>query len=137
MIRAVLDTNVVVSGLMRPLGIPARILSLAYARRIEVCISAELFSEYQEVLRRPRLQIPDVATQQLLDWCKDHTEWVDARPVLSACSDPDDNMVLACAQESAADFLVTGNVIDFPRQWRKTRIVTPREFVDALEVLDG
>jgi len=104
---------------MRPLGIPAGILRLAYAHRIEVCVSADLFAEYQEVLRRPRLKIPDVAARQLLDWCKDHAKWVDGRPVLGACSDPDDNMVLACAQESDADFLVTGNVVDFPREWRK------------------
>jgi hypothetical protein len=42
-------------------------------------------------------------------------------------------MVLACAQAGDADFLVTGNVIDFPRQSGKTLIVTPRQFVEAFQ----
>jgi uncharacterized protein len=49
------------------------------------------------------------------------------------CSDPDDDMFSECAQAAEAHYLVTGNVKHFPATWLGTRIVTPREFVDAEE----
>ena len=53
MIRVVVDTNVLVSALLQPLGPPARVLLLARDKSIEVCISAEIYAEYEEVLARP------------------------------------------------------------------------------------
>ena len=41
------------------------------------------------------------------------------------------NHVLECAQAGDADYIVTGNIRHFPRIWQKTRVVTPREFIDA------
>jgi len=55
MIRVVVDTNVLVSALLQPLGPPARVLLLARDKSIELCISAEIYAEYEEVLARPRL----------------------------------------------------------------------------------
>ena len=52
--------------------------------------------------------------------------------MIIACSDPDDDMVLACAQEGEANFLVTGNMIDFPTRWKNIQIVTPRQFVEEI-----
>ena len=44
-------------------------------------------------------------------------------------SDPDDNMFLECADSARADYLVTGNQKHFPKFWKKTKIITPREFI--------
>ncbi len=132
MIRVVLDTNVVASALRQPLGLPARILGLAYSGAIELSISKDLFAEYQDVLYRPRLKIKPDSAQALLDWCRTHATWIEPTEQVKACADPDDNMVLACAQQAGADFLITGNVIDFPRRWGKTLIVTPRQLVDSI-----
>jgi predicted nucleic acid-binding protein len=43
--------------------------------------------------------------------------------------DPDDNIFLECADVARADYLVTGNQKHFPRFWKKTKIITPREFI--------
>jgi predicted nucleic acid-binding protein len=43
--------------------------------------------------------------------------------------DPDDNRFLECADAARADYLVTGNLRHFPRFWKKTKIITPREFI--------
>jgi uncharacterized protein len=44
-------------------------------------------------------------------------------------SDPDDNMFLECADAAWADDLITGNHRHFPKFWKKTKIITPREFI--------
>jgi predicted nucleic acid-binding protein len=44
-------------------------------------------------------------------------------------SDPDDNMFLECADAARADDLITGNHRHFPKFWKKTKIITPREFI--------
>jgi putative PIN family toxin of toxin-antitoxin system len=55
MIRVVLDTNIVVSALLQPLGQPAQVLLLALTGGIRLCVSGEVYAEYEDVIRRPRL----------------------------------------------------------------------------------
>jgi putative PIN family toxin of toxin-antitoxin system len=52
--KVVLDTNVVVSGLLQPKGNPAQVLALALAGAVQVCYGQRLLAEYAEVLARPR-----------------------------------------------------------------------------------
>jgi predicted nucleic acid-binding protein len=49
-----------------------------------------------------------------------------------ACSDPDDDIFLECAQAARAHYIVTGNLKDYPAEWAGTQIVTSRQFLDAL-----
>jgi len=44
-------------------------------------------------------------------------------------SDPDDNRFLECADAACADYLVTGNQRLFSRFWKKTKVITSREFI--------
>jgi rRNA-processing protein FCF1 len=55
-IRIVLDTNTIVSALLQPLGPPGRVFLLAINRSIQFCISGNVYAEYEEVIRRPRLR---------------------------------------------------------------------------------
>lgn len=52
--RAVVDTNVLVSGLLWR-GNPARVLDAILENRLELCLTEELLCELDDVLRRPRL----------------------------------------------------------------------------------
>jgi len=54
------------------------------------------------------------------------------REKLVIARDPDDNQVMECAIEAEADFVVTGNVRDFPLQFHGVRVVTPRDFLVVL-----
>ncbi len=63
MIRVVLDTNIVVSALLRSGGLPHAVFNLAADQVVQLCISEAIMAEYEEVLRRPRLGIhPDKVT---------------------------------------------------------------------------
>ena len=136
MIRVVLDTNVVISALKSPFGLPAFILQMAMDGRLHTCVSDELFAEDQDVLHRPRLKIPLTAASEVLNWFCTNSLWVTPLDTFIACSDPGDNMVLVCAQEGQANFLVTGNVIDFPWRWANLQILTTRQFAEALAQLN-
>ena len=54
--KVVLDTNVVVSGLLQSKGNPALVLTLALAGAVLVCHDQRILAEYAEVLRRPRFK---------------------------------------------------------------------------------
>jgi putative PIN family toxin of toxin-antitoxin system len=56
MTRGVLDTNVLVSALLQPAGLPATVLIFALSRRIQPCVSAAILAEYEEVIRRPHFK---------------------------------------------------------------------------------
>jgi predicted nucleic acid-binding protein len=48
---------------------------------------------------------------------------------LDVCSDPDDNVFLECGDKAVADYLITGNSRHFPQFWKKSKIITAREFI--------
>ncbi len=57
LMRIVVDTNVLVSGLLNPYGSPGRILDLVLSGRIQVLYDDRILEEYQDVLARPQLAI--------------------------------------------------------------------------------
>lgn len=60
MIRVVLDTNIIVSALLQPLGPPAQVLLLSVGRSVQLCVSGSVYAEYEEVIRRPRFRRAEV-----------------------------------------------------------------------------
>jgi putative PIN family toxin of toxin-antitoxin system len=56
MIRVVLDTNIIISALLQPLGPPAQVFVLALSGSLQLCVSGNVYAEYEEVIRRPRWQ---------------------------------------------------------------------------------
>ena len=131
-LRLVLDTNVIVSAALKPEGLQRIVLTLALARPARIYTSPPILAEYSQVLARRELQIRRGVRQQLLQLIARRSRLV--RPVhrLQVTSDPDDNIFLECADRSRADYLVTGNLKHFPRYWKKTKIVSAREFVDIV-----
>jgi putative PIN family toxin of toxin-antitoxin system len=66
MIRVVLDTNIIISAVLQPLGIPARIFLLAIGGSIQMCASGETFTEYEEVIRRARFGLNESTVTSIL-----------------------------------------------------------------------
>jgi putative PIN family toxin of toxin-antitoxin system len=132
MIRVVLDTNIIVSALLQPLGPPARVFVLAIGGSIQLCVSGNIYAEYEEVISRPRFQRSNEVVTAALQTIREKGIWVRPTEVVQACSDPDDNIFLECAQAARADYLVTGNLKHFPISWESTKIVTPRYLLDVI-----
>jgi uncharacterized protein len=133
MIRVVLDTNILVSALLSPNGPPAQtFLAVLFEPEMQLCVSGEVFAEYEEVLRRPRLNRSDREIEASLRAIRERGFWVKLTDRIHVCTDPDDNIFLECEQAATAHFLVTGNAKHFPPEWRGTRIVSAREFLRAI-----
>jgi len=133
MTRIVLDTNILVSAILNSQGAPAQVLLLCILESdFRLCVSGEIFTEYEEVLRRPVFRRSPEEKEGLLRTIRDKAFWVRPTETVRACSDSDDNVFLECAQAADAHYLVTGNVKHFPDSWINTRIVTARQFLDEL-----
>lgn len=132
MIRVVIDTNILVSALLQPEGLPAAVLMLALSGEVQLCLSDAVFAEYDEVIRRPHLKRPPEVIEGTLQSIRKLGHWVKPSVQVEECSDPDDNAFLECAQAAKADYLVTGNQRHFPERWKKTKVITARELIELL-----
>jgi putative PIN family toxin of toxin-antitoxin system len=128
-LRLVIDTNVLISAAIKPAGLQRTVLLLAITKPARLYMSTPILEEYSEVLARPELHIRKGLRLQLLQLIKNHSYTVAPTRHLEVTPDPDDNMFLECADVTRADYLVTGNQKHFPRFCKKTKIITPREFI--------
>lgn len=135
MLTLVVDTNIVVSALLKPQGNPALIISLVLRKKCRLCLSKEIFTEYEEVLSRDKFRnLDQTKVKELISLLKKNALWV--RPTVSIdgiARDQADRAFLACALETKADFLITGNIQHFPiKKFHHTLIVTPSEFLELV-----
>lgn len=132
--RVVVDTNVLVSGILNPHGAPGRIVDALLAETITALHDDRILAEYLEVLLRPAFGFRRADVETLLDFLESEGEHVSARPLAVDLPDPDDLPFLEAAVSGGADALITGNVKRFkPRRGEvRVRIMTPAEFVRSL-----
>jgi putative PIN family toxin of toxin-antitoxin system len=138
-IRVVLDTNVLVSGVLRPLSVPARVLTLIHEGQIRPVVDPRILEEYVAVLCRPRLNIPMPVATELLRRFADVAEHVTitaevvSRVDRLALPDPDDRPFMEVALSAGASAIVTGNTSHFPAgALEPVRVLTPRQLVDEV-----
>lgn len=132
MIRAVLDTNVVVSAHLNAEGAPWLILDLAFAKFFRAYVSEELLREYEEVLLRPNFRVDPREVARSMRLLRSAFTLVLSKKKLHVTVDPEDNKVLECALEARADYIVTGNLRHFPSRFQDIRVVGVRPFLTIL-----
>ncbi len=131
--RIVLDTNVLVAGLLSASGPPAWIIEAVLAGDLELALDMAIREEYEDVLRRPELRFSPKAVADLLNAIDEFGFQVVATPPCPvALPDPDDEPFLAVAAATAG-VLVTGNLRHFPPRSRgDVPVLTARELVERL-----
>jgi putative PIN family toxin of toxin-antitoxin system len=130
-LKIVLDTNVLVSALLKPNSIPGRILDLVLARQVVPALDDRVFAEYRDVFFRPEFDLPRKEVADLLDFLWYSSERVQAGELATELPDPKDRMFIDGAVSSLADALVTGNIRHFPASQRHgVPVLTPRQFLD-------
>jgi len=130
--KVVIDTNVLVSGLLTRDGVCGQIIQLAYQKLLSWQIYMRILDEYQDVLRRPKFSMAPDDVSEAVDTIVECGEFVTASPLNIALPDRSDLPFLEVAYASGA-VLVTGNTRHFPKRLCKDVLVlTPRQFLDLL-----
>ena len=129
--KIVLDTNVLVAGLLTPTGPPGWIIEAALAGDLDLVFNMAICLEYNEVLHRKELDLPAAHVGEVLAAIdKFGFEAVAIGPWPLPLPDPDDAMFLAVAAATRCP-LVTGNLRHFPaRSHGRVEVVSPRQFAD-------
>lgn len=129
MIRAVLDTNVIVSALVFG-GVPRGVLELAEAGRCEFCYSEPIQTEVRRVLS-DKFDWPQEMLHEVLPvvWSMG-TLVVPCVTIAAVPDDPDDNRILECAVEAQAQVIVSGDRhLLALGEYKSISISSPRQFI--------
>lgn len=129
---AVLDTNVVVSALLKEGSAPWQILNEALGGCIIPVLNGEILNEYGEVLMRKKFGFSEQNVLKLITELPKRAVFVNAHPTDEVFPDPDDAVfyeVVMEARDKENAYLITGNLKHFPV---KSFIVTPREMLDII-----
>jgi putative PIN family toxin of toxin-antitoxin system len=133
-VRVVLDTNVLVAGILNPHGPPGRLVDLVFAGDLTLLADDRILSEYDEVLRRSRFGFRTEEIAAVMAFIRLTAEVAPVPPLAVTLPDPDDLPFPEVAVAGEAGLLITGNQTHFAPMagshgvW----VVSPREALIAL-----
>ncbi len=136
--KVVLDTNVIISACISSVNAPGLIIDkLFFEDKITLCLSQDVLDEYLEVLKRPKFQKMSSFSknaQKFVHHLHKSAEWYNPQVKYQDAHDADDNIFLELVVEASADFLITGNLKDFPTpDFKNIPIVSPSEYWTAYQ----
>lgn len=130
---AVIDTNVLVSAMLKFQSVPGQIANEALLGDLTPLLCDEIVAEYREVLARPKFKFDQRAVETFIDGIIDRGIFVDTVQVEEVIPDPKDvvfyEVVMEGRKEHDDAYLVTGNIKHFPI---KSFVVTPKEMLDIM-----
>jgi putative PIN family toxin of toxin-antitoxin system len=135
-VRVTLDTNVLLSGLLSPGGVPARLVEAWLDHRFVLISHAIQLDELREVTRRDRIRarLKPAEAGRLINQIKALADTVDRLPPVERSRDPRDDFLLALSEVSKADLIVTDDKDDLLALGRHgaTTIVTAAKLAELL-----
>ncbi len=131
-IYAVIDTNVIVSAMLKQSSIPGLVLEFALSGIIIPILNEEIVSEYRNVLIRPKFCLTPEIVDNLIQTLEYYGEYIKPERLNIDLPDPKDvifyEVVMEKRKENEA-YLITGNIKHFPKEYF---IVTPREMLEII-----
>ena len=128
----VIDTNVLVSAVLKSHSVPGSIVELALDGPIIPILNEAIEKEYREVLSRPKFHLPEDLIEGIMSTFHKRAIYVDAEHLDVELPDPKDLVFYEVVMEERKEeeaYLVTGNIRHFPN---RPFIVTPREMLDII-----
>ena len=128
--KLVLDTNVLVAGLLSPFGPCGEIVRMVSSGEVTLALDARILTEYQEVLARPKFKFDQDRVAAILDLIEHRGAITAASPLIQPLPDPDDEPFLEIAIAARVACLVTGNRVHFPTEFcQGATVLSPTEFL--------
>lgn len=117
MTRVVLDTNLIISAILSPEGKPATILRMVLNAKLDLVLSPALLKEISLVLNYEKIRKLFIKRSVTPQKIKDALQKIVKTAILVSGNtkvnridkDPSDNMLLSCALEGKADFIISGD----------------------------
>lgn len=136
--RVVLDTNILISALIRPKSVARQIYEAARSGRIALVTCDAQLDEFRRVTRYPNVQryIRPAEAGAMLNELRELAVYIEVNDKVDISPDAADNFLFAMAQASQADYLVTGDKEDVLALGRhgKTQIVTMEQLIKILKL---
>ena len=130
--KIVLDTNVLVSGLLNPYGPPGQIVRMVADGKLSLCYDARILGEYREVLLRPAFAFQPHHVAALVEQIQSAGVSAAADPLPNRLPDRDDEPFLEVATASGVEYLVTGNPRHYPTSMcGPVQVLSPAEFLEV------
>ena len=126
---AVLDTNVVVSALLKANSTPSLILEQVFTGKIIPVSNEKILAEYDEVLRRRKFNFPENNISKIINGFLNRGIFCEPAELDYKLIDERDEIFLAVAISSGA-FLITDNTKHFPKE---NFVVTPQEMISFVQ----
>ena len=129
---AVIDTNVIVSAMLKWQSLPGNILELVFDGIITPVFNDEILNEYREVLSRPKFNLSKQIIEDFVGNIEELGLSIKAATLDLDFPDPKDRVFYEITMESRKSdetYLVTGNIKHFPEQ---CFVVTPREMLEIV-----
>jgi uncharacterized protein len=136
-LKAVFDTNILVSALAIPGGQAERAINLVLDARVNLCISKEIIHEVLGVLAQKFSKGPEELSRTAV-FLSELAELVVPRKKLAVHDDEPDNRILECVATGNADVIVTGDraMLNIEK-YQEVRILSPRQFLDEISIADS
>ena len=133
---AVIDTNVIVSAMLKWNSVPGNVMELVFSGPIIPVYNSEILKEYREVLLRPKFHLTEEIVNDVLENIENRGINVEAEILDIILPDPKDRVfyeVVLEERKTEEAYLVTGNIKHFPIE---SYIVTPREMLTIIEMIE-
>ncbi len=129
---AVIDTNVLVSAMLKWTSVPGSIIEFAFSGVIIPVLNERIVEEYREVLMRDKFHLTKEIVDDVIQALEEQGEYIDTDNMTYELPDPKDVVFYAIVMEKRKKddaYLVTGNIKHFPQV---PFVVTPKEMLDIL-----
>jgi len=131
--RIILDTNLWISFLLTKQF--SFLDELFEKRKVQLIFSKELFDEFLEVIKRPKLSkyFTDRDVEDLIEIIDQYAEFINVTSKVIVCRDQKDDFLLSLSKDSNANFLITGDKdLLILKQYEKTVILNIFDYKQLL-----
>ena len=129
---AVIDTNVLISAMLKWNSVPGNVLEFTFSGTIVPVLNEHIVREYREVLSRPKFKFPKDIIDTIVSEIERLGIYIYAPELEVELPDPKDRVFYEVVMEERNTedaYLVTGNLKHFPEE---PFVVTPRQMIDII-----
>ena len=127
----VVDTNIIVSGLIKSFSESSKIINLILSGKIRLAYDNRILNEYEEVLKRKKFNIDSKHIESIISQIKEEGIFISTLPLKESLPDKDDEPFLEVAFAGKIDVIITGNKKHFPHEICKNiNVLSPSEFLN-------